>query len=320
MKGFLKCYYGFKNLGDELLFWWVLDYIDSTYADVDKLTVEVESVEWMEQWREKNLETMTTLKLAPAFIAGHKSIEFVPLSKNILDNFRYDIYFFGGGEIFAESRGFHGGWNYLLRYLYPILKKRFVLLGGIESAQVRRQKLLYHIVLPRAQRVVCREKTSYNHVAQYNQKVALAHDFALPVIDRYRQQMNGNKLSFFEVKKPYVILNIVESVSSEELYEKIKIFLTELYPEATPVYLYGKSVNSDDAKFAQRLEGAYPTLRTFEWERYPLSELLALFDGARAGIASRLHILLLLQEFEKPFYAPIYAQKVEKLITPTLDL
>ena len=58
------------------------------------------------------------------------------------------------------------------------------------------------------------------------------------------------------VEKPYVIINIVESVSTEELYQKIKVFLTQSYPDAIPVYLSGRSINSDDAKFAQWLEGA----------------------------------------------------------------
>ena len=84
------------------------------------------------------------------------------------------------------------------------------------------------------------------------------------------------------VEKPYVIINIVESVSTEELYQKIKVFLTQSYPDAIPVYLSGRSINSDDAKFAQWLEGAYPTLRVFHREEYPLSELLALIDGASA--------------------------------------
>lgn len=145
------------------------------------------------------------------------------------------------------------------------------------------------------------------------------HDFAVPVIDRFRQSSLVLQPQF-PITKPYVILNVVESVSSDELYKKIDILLTQAFPWATPVYIAGKSVNSDDMKFAQWLMGAYPTLRVFEREEYPLSELLWLIQGASAGVASRLHILLLLQEFEKPLYAPVYAQKIAKLITSTLDL
>ncbi len=61
-------------------------------------------------------------------MSNHKIIKFIEVSKNISDNFSYDIYFFGGGEVFAESRGIHGGRNYLMRYLFAILRKPFVLL------------------------------------------------------------------------------------------------------------------------------------------------------------------------------------------------
>ncbi len=320
MTWFLKCFYGFKNLWDEMLFWWVLDYIDTAYGDVDELIVEVGDVSRMEQRWTTNVVLMEQLKLAHGFVSQNKIIKFKKISKNIFDNFRYDMYFFGGGEVFAESRGFHGGWNYLLRYLSPILCHKFVLLWGIETAKIWRQKLLYKIVLPKAQRVVTRDHTSFDEVKNYTDKAIHYHDFAIPVIDRYRQKMSGTKLESFDITKPYVILNIVESMSSEELYEKIKTFLTELYPDATPVYLSGKSINSNDAKFAQWLEWAYPNLHIFEREQYPLSELLALIDGASAGLAARLHILLLLQEFEKPRYASVYAEKVRKLVTSTLEL
>ena len=320
MHWFLKCFYWFKNLGDEILFWWVLDYIDTAYGQVDELSVEVEDVSWMEQRWTMNSELMKKLKLAPGFVGGQKIIKFIPLSKNIADNFTYDLYFFWGGEVFAESRWFHGGWNYLLRYCYPIMRKKFVLLWGIETATTWRQQLLYRLVLPIAQRVVCREKTSYEHVKQYTHKGVLVHDFALPVMDRYRQLMTWMKLQSFQVQKPYVLVNIVKSVSTEEAYEKIHQFLTVQYPNTTPVYISGKSVNSDDTTFAQWLQWAYPNLVIFHWEEYPLSELFALVDGANAGIASRLHILLLLQEFEKERYALVYAEKVQKLITSTLEL
>lgn len=320
MHWFLKCFYGFQNLGDEMLFWWVLDYIDTAYGDVDELTVEVDNVAWMEERWTKNVDMMIQLKLASWFVSQKKIIKFTTISKNILDNFHYDFYFFGWGEVFAESRWFHGGWNYLFRYLYPILRKKFILLGGIETATTWRQKLLYKIVLPRAQRVVTRDHTSFDEVKHYTDKAIHHYDFAIPVIDRYRQNMSGRSLQTFAITKPYVIVNIVQSMSSEELYQKIKIFLTELYPNCTPVYLAGKSINSNDTIFAQWLEWAYPHLRVFQREEYSLSELLALIDGASAWFASRLHILLLLQEFEKPLYSAVYAEKVKKLITSTIEL
>ena len=47
-----------------MLFWRVLDYIDTAYGDVDELTVEVDNVAWMEERWTKNVDMMIQLKLA----------------------------------------------------------------------------------------------------------------------------------------------------------------------------------------------------------------------------------------------------------------
>jgi hypothetical protein len=98
------------------------------HVDIDELTVEVGDVEWMQARRERNCILMSDLNIAMGFVSHRKMIKFVEKSKDIRDNIRYDKYFFGGGEVFAQSRGFHGGRNYLLRYPRVFLMKPFVLL------------------------------------------------------------------------------------------------------------------------------------------------------------------------------------------------
>lgn len=57
----MKCFYGFGNLGDELLFWGVLDFIDTNYPTITQLTVEVGDVQWMQEWRDRNCELIQRL-------------------------------------------------------------------------------------------------------------------------------------------------------------------------------------------------------------------------------------------------------------------
>lgn len=320
MRWFLKCYYGYQNLGDEILFFGVLDYIDVAYNTITDLTIEVGDERWMDEWYTRNIDLMRRLNLAPWFITGEKTINFVRTSKNPLDNFRYDMYFFGWGETFAQSRGFHGGRNYLLRYPWPILRKRFVLLWGIETASARRQQLLYRIVLPRAIQVMCREQTSYHEVKKYTDKTDYTHDFALRVTDAYQTHCMAERLDIERITKPYVIVNIVSNVATDENFEKIRVFLDRHYPKATPVFVAGKSINSDDVHYAKWLSGVYDHLEVVDRTQEDLASFLGLFRHAEAGIASRLHVLLLLQEFEKPLYALSYAEKVDKLIETTLEL
>lgn len=64
--------------------------------------------------------------------------------------------------------------------------KPFVLLGGIETPMSFRQKILYKYLLPKADKIICREESSYKVAHRYNKKSQLFTDFSVPVIDKYR--------------------------------------------------------------------------------------------------------------------------------------
>lgn len=76
------------------MFWGVLDYIQHAYPEVDDLTIEVKDVEWMQARRSRNADLMSDLKIATEFLSHRKIIKFIPISKNIADNRKYDLYFF----------------------------------------------------------------------------------------------------------------------------------------------------------------------------------------------------------------------------------
>ena len=327
MRWFLKCFYGYGNLWDEMLFWGVLDYIDTSYSHVDELVVEVANVEWMQQRWTRNSQFITDLGLAWWFTSQQKIIKFVEISKDIRDNFRYDIYFFGWGEVFAESRGFYGWRNYLLRYLFSIFHKPFVLLGGIETPIGKRQKLLYKIVLPRAQKIICREKDSYHTCLSYNKNTLLYDDFAVPVIDRFRQKILGHHTQSLtshdpydlhkiskSVGKKYIVLNMIASMSNEESYVVIEKFIAQ-YPDHRLVYV---ACTDHDREYGIWLMWVYPDIVMYDWKEYTLVQTLYLFAFAEAGIWCRLHFLLLLQELHRDRYALVYAEKVKKLIRSTV--
>lgn len=82
----------------------MLHYIDQVYPQVTQLTVQVGDVGWMEDRWTRNSLQMQHLHIASGFVTQDKMIKFIESDYNLRDNFRYDIYFFGGGEVFAESR------------------------------------------------------------------------------------------------------------------------------------------------------------------------------------------------------------------------
>ncbi len=329
MRWLLKCFYGYGNLWDEILFRWVLDHIDTQYPQIDDLTVEVRDVEWMQARWTRNSDLIIALGLCAGFVNHQKVIKFVPLSKNITDNRTYDLYFFWGGEVFAESRGFHGGRNYLLRYPWVIWRKKFVLLWGIETPTKTRQQKLYRFVLPRAQKIRCRDEVSYHVAHSYNKHTLLYKDFAVPVVDRYRQFLHHTHGSGLSVQDDYglqavrdlagdhyIIINMIDRMNTDESYDIIRQ-VVEQYPDHRLIYV---SWASQDDKYISRLQAAYTDLIVYPWQDYTMAQTFFLFSRAGGGVACRLHILLLLQEFERPRYALAYAEKVTKLISSTIEV
>jgi hypothetical protein len=329
MDWFLKCFYGYHNLWDEFLLWGVLDYIDTTYPSVDELTVEVADVGWMHNRWNSTLPFLGVTKLAQWFVNQSKIIRFVDPSKDIRDNFRYDIYFFWWGEVLTESRWFYGGRNYLLRYVFAINFKPFVLLWGIEAPTHVRQKILYRYLLPKADKIICREQHSYRTAHHYNKKTLCYMDFVVPVVEKYKSYISWRDTQYLTSHDPYllhqifdtvgnhyILINMIATMSVDDSYIKIAKFVAR-YPDHKIVYI---SCGLEDKYYADRLVWAYPGMIVYNREEHTLIQTLSLFEHAKAGIGCRLHFLLLLQEFERDRYALIYAQKVRNLITSTPNI
>lgn len=53
-EGYLKCYYGYKNFGDEILVFGVINRIFQTYPTIEKLYIEVGNKERFDTRIDKN--------------------------------------------------------------------------------------------------------------------------------------------------------------------------------------------------------------------------------------------------------------------------
>lgn len=53
-EGFLKCYYGYKNFGDEILAFGVINWIFANYPSLQKLYIEVGDKSRFDHWLAQN--------------------------------------------------------------------------------------------------------------------------------------------------------------------------------------------------------------------------------------------------------------------------
>lgn len=316
-KWFLKCFYGYRNWWDELLFRGVIDYIADRYPDIDHLDVEVADVTWMQSWREINKGSIWASAIATPFVTGVRQISFVPLSRDLGDNFRYDKYFFGGGELFAESRWWHGGWNYLLRYFFAINSKPYVLLGGFEKATTRWQKILYKYLLPKAEAIVCRDEISFQTVSNYvddKNKITLHEDFAVKIIQtiRWNNEVKTNQA-------PYALVNLIEHRLDETARAMIQQWHKNYKDTQSGEIIYFPCTAKDTQR-QETLTTRWIVSEVYDRTKHTVEESLSLFAQADAVVGSRLHLLLPAQVLDRPRLAISYAEKIDKLITSTIKL
>lgn len=182
------------------------------------------------------------------------------------------------------------------------MRKHFVLLGGIWDPQKASTKLLYRYLLPRAKAVVTREKTSFAIAKKWTDKAISYHDFSEDVFATVHPKT---------LTKQTILVNLNEKSHTLAHIHQIKSFVHQ-FPGADIVYV--PCDITDDALLYTQLKLEIPQIRYYDWTNHSLKDILKLFAGCTAGIGARLHFLIPLKLYHKPFVPIVYAHKVEKML------
>jgi len=154
----IKGYYGYKNLGDELILFSLLTWIEETFHP-DQISLIAGDPIWLEKWLTQHKDffppVMKKLKILP----NPRPLEYVQQIVGL--GTKYDFCVFGGGQVVDEERPFpHNGWNLSILYRGVINKGNFALVGGIGTQNKDGTALLQKILLEKAQIVVLRDSFS----------------------------------------------------------------------------------------------------------------------------------------------------------------
>ena len=310
MKGYLRGYYGYKNFGDELLFFWVVKRIFEKYP-LSKLFVEVGDVWWMEDRVRENYQWLLTekqLKNIKFVNAKQHTYKWITHLINFLWRGKYKktFKFFGWWEVLSDERPFpHDGRNIPLLFNYSVRKWQFVLLGGIGKSSKSWTEKLYNYLLPKADKIVVRDRESLEIAKKLNSENTMLHqDFAQEIIENLKYKIQS-------IKYKYILININKKSVEKENIQKIIDFCIQ-YPDYKKIF-FPCDMNDDKLCFSI-IKKYISDLEMYDRTKNSLSESLSLFHNADGGIWARLHFLLPLKLYDKPIVAIPYADKINKLI------
>lgn len=163
-------------------------------------------------------------------------------------------------------------------------------------------KILYKYLLPRAKSVVTREKTSAKLARTWTKNVVSHRDFSESIFTLTNPQTH---------KHQTVLVNLNQESHTLAHIHQIKTFVQN-YPDADIIY-FPCDMN-DDALLYRQLKLEIPQIRYYDWTNHPLKTTIDLFANCTAGIGARLHFLIPLKLYHKPFVPIVYAHKVEKML------
>lgn len=293
MNWFLKWYYWYKNLWDEILFIWVVNYIFQNYK-LEKLYVEAWEWKWMNHWINLNIDLFSfdTKKL-------------IVVERDSKLNFSDTLKFFWWWEVFTDQRSFpYDGWNMYLKYFKDIIKKNFVLLGWIWTPRKFTTNLLYKLTLPRAKSIIVREQKSYSICEKYTKNIALYHDFAFDVVKLFLENKSNEENK--------VLINLNTYINNLESIEKIKSFSKE-NSDISQFFVPFDMFN--DLKLFENIKKELPNIQLYDWTVHPLKNTFEFLSSCRSGIWARLHFLLILHWFGKKVTPLAYQEKINKFFS-----
>ena len=296
MRVLVKGYYGYKNLGDELILFSLLSWIEETLKP-HQISIIAGNPERLEN------RLITHKEFFPPII---NKITILPNPdwKGHLKTFlgmerkKYDFIVFGGGQVIDEERKFpHNGRNLPLLYGRSIRKWRYALVGGIGTQNKEGTAFLQKMLLKNAKAVILRdsfsEGLSENLLEKADwSKVQTFGDLSLPLLEESKALLDKGKIK--NTRDPYVLVNISPLCKFEQAVKKVKLFLRK-FPKAQPIYFPASL--SEDSQFFSRLQEHIPSLELFDWTKAGVANTMKLLYFAEGGIGARLHFLYPLKFF-----------------------
>ena len=301
MKLYIKWYYGYKNLGDELLLIWLINFWLDKYKP-SYIYIESGDIHFLSNWINKN---QSYIKF------DINKIQIVTKWQYIYQYYKFRnchkiIWWW---ECISPVAKFPNWWRkYILWFVLDIIRSNYSICWGIGTPN-QSSKLLYKILLSKARSIMVRDPESQNIWLIYNNKTELYHDFAIDVLDIYKAKLAERGWKSY--KEKYILLNLKQSEYNPANLQLIQNFIAK-YPNHK--YIYIANFVSEDMCFEALGSDLDIYIEYFDRTDKSLDEILDLFEWCEWWWWVRLHFLMILKMLGKNYEYIYYQEKIRKLI------
>lgn len=314
---FIKWYYGYKNLWDELIVFSLLNRADERF-NPDIISIECWDEKWLESWILKHKDFLIpwiTKKLN--FLPKPNRKEKIKICLWMKRNL-YDFIILGGWEVVDESRSFlYRGWNLFFQYKRSIKQWITAIVGGLGTNKKWWTSFLQEFLVKNANIVILRDQNSFNltkKILEQNwqnrkEKAEYDWDLTLSLLEEAKELFKEEKIK--SKRDSYYLVNF-SPLCKEESFKLIKEF-ADTHKNIQPIYIACNK--SEDEKFFKYIQEILPNCEIFDRTPTNITETLKLFYFAESWIWARLHFLYILKFFWKNFVNIHHSYKIQVNLT-----
>lgn len=300
----IKWYYWYKNLGDELIIFSLLNRTEEHF-EPSKI-----SIECGDNKRLENRIIKHKTFLIPWIL---EKIHFLPkpnrkekikiclwMKRNI-----YDFIILWWWEVIDESRNLLYRWrNLLFQYRRSIKKWITAIVGGLGTNKKWWTAFLQNFLIKNANIIILRDQNSFNltkNILQKDwqnreEKAEYDWDLTLPLLEETKIVFSEEKIK--SQRSAYYLINLSPLCDREKSLRIIKEY-ADSHKKIQPIYISCNKI--EDEKFFKNIQEIIPNCEFFDWTQANIAEILKLFYFTESGIWARLHFLYILKVFNKKF-------------------
>lgn len=300
----IKWYYGYKNLGDELIIFSLLNWADERF-NPDKISIECWDEKWLENWIIKHKAFLIPWILEKLnFLPRPNWKEKMQLCLWMRRDL-YDFIILGWWEVVDESRSFlYRGWNLFFQYRRSIKQWLAAIVWWLGTNKKLWTSFLQEFFVKNSNIIILRDQNSFKLTKEIlgrnwqnrEDKAEYDGDLTLSLLEETKEIFAEEKIE--SKRDPYYLLNFSPLCDKEESFKLIRKF-ADSHKKMQPIYI--ACSEWEDKTFFDDIQEILPNCEYFDWTQANIVQTLKLFYFAQWGIGARLHFLYILKFFGKKF-------------------